>query len=278
MLMPKDLWPEVYQNDDKLLARWLNKYYYNRAPGLTGRRDEQRFVVEDYIYSYVFLEFGRNYDYHNHYDREHNNDDNHVIEESRSNDIYVISNVTDKANTDRVIEKLYAIDRDCDYEGTYCYDSDVKPYHYLGSDIREAKWRNKASDQIAFPIRDFLWSYRSTKRYEEVWSEEIKNIKFFVRFERYSLPHYSDLRKEYPRRADESQKQYRYRIGSLAGRRRQGRIDMHPSWRESVLGERRRRRSSDSYYSDSNNDNSYDSVDDDVEYSNAVFCEHFFED
>lgn len=190
MLIPKDLWPETWQNDNKMLARWLNKYYYSKSE----KPEALHFTVDDYVYSYVFLKVS--------------GDQNSLIR-GRPNDIYVVSNVTDPVEAGKLSLRL----------GERDYNDEMK-YNYIGYDVIEANRKAKilgeaGVGQKAFIVRDFLWVYDYAKRYEEVWSEEILNTKFFIHADRYGPIDYKQLQKDNPRLLNENRKQYHKRINML---------------------------------------------------------------
>lgn len=68
LLIPKDMWPDRLQDDDKMLTKWLHKHFYSQTNFSSkvkrmkaGKRHSYPYVsfaVNDLVYTYVFIQVG----------------------------------------------------------------------------------------------------------------------------------------------------------------------------------------------------------------------------
>jgi len=169
MLIPKDLWPERFQNSDKLLSRWLHKYHYD----VVKRQDERsshgedyiQFIVNDHVYTYSFLNSQR--DPGSDYDYVHNSG------------IFVVCNVTTVQAAKYVHEKLSYI----------CGDAWRVTYPRLGADLYHKKLplpeEVTAGHQPTFIIRDLFWNYDNDARSDEIECSITAGYKFRITYRRW---------------------------------------------------------------------------------------------
>ena len=167
LLLPKDLWPDRFQDSDKLLAKWLRKHYYN----LSGDSYVQ-FTVDNRVYTYLFI---------------HVTGDDDLI--------YVVSNVT----KDRLDKKLY-VESTYDNEYKFLYDtlgadcvprskkiatllSSSSSFYSSSSSSSSSKGRGggeggkEDSDEQVFNVRDMCWDRNKELRVSELHCKQVAGYK-----------------------------------------------------------------------------------------------------
>jgi hypothetical protein len=165
LLMPKDLWPEQLQNSDRMLSRWLYKYYFSLPNWLTKHKSggssylkkSIQFMVDDLIYVYVV----RGTLYYNSFD--------------------VVVSVLEPQHVEEFVYKQM---NDHNYE--------FPKTHYVTLKNNKVEQRVLESTSPAYILREITWSQDINQRVREVCYRLIDDYRFKqYKKDWYNIKHYT---------------------------------------------------------------------------------------
>lgn len=185
LLIPKDLWPEQLQDDDKLLSRWINKNFsLDTYPGTAVYMDVcVQFTVDNLIFTYVFIPYM---------------DDCWDNGRHHPNDMYIVSTVTMNRQAKDVYGCLVTLTSsgkfnycclrsDCVTDGNDQLELTGAVGYSNGTDLTTVNTTTVGesmvnSQNLPYQVRDLLWDFNKQTRVAELhcrvkWSSTSYNNK-----------------------------------------------------------------------------------------------------